>query len=273
MKKYILSLCLVCVLFCCAPIVVKGATQEELTQQLITTLTQMIAQLQEQIKVILDQQATQTSVSQNQSEKTDSTTTITINTEISNSKLQDQRKVAMEELLQNPTLESYKTFCNKAKGLQGFDTKEELNSDKTKIITVQETLYDELDYCKTLDGAKKFIVYTLPDNGLSIPFESNDTDLEREAKIRYNDALTEVSQKSKFIIFIFLSEKQYTPNYDVVSNIKSSINDLDKFSKQPNQQTQIANFIKNIFPFTDPMYQIRNLVKDDELWEYLANLK
>lgn len=63
MKKLFLSFVLASMLFVCAPVInaqeVVAPTQQELTQQLITLLTQMIQMLQKQIADILAAQATQ----------------------------------------------------------------------------------------------------------------------------------------------------------------------------------------------------------------------
>jgi len=259
MKKYILSLCLVSVLFCCTPIVAKATTQEEIKQQLIATLIQMIAQLQEQIKTILAQQAAQTSVSQNQSEKTDSTATSGI--EVSSSESQDLSKIAMEEFLKDPTFENYKAFCVKAKSLQGWGTIKKLNSNKDSVVSETPTLYDSLWDCKLLDNGKQFAVYSLPDDDLHLAFDKNDIDLVRVAKIKYNNELDEVSKKSKFVIISLLNNGGELKNYNVASSIEHDINLLNFDKKKRTANDPIWRNYSFSALFADPISEIRNHVE------------
>jgi hypothetical protein len=180
---------------------------------------------------------------------------------VSQACLNGPREVAIQELLENPTYENYKVFCNKAKTLDGYSTKQALDNNRVQISPVVKTLYEELEYCKLLDKIDNrehyLTVCNLSDNNLLIPFKYNDSDLAREVKIKYNDIINKVSPKSKFILAGTIIRGYQCPS--LVSNIENRIDKLDN-EKLALQKIEIKSILSTFF---DPIIQIRNLIENN----------
>ena len=111
----------------------------------------------------------------------------------------DQRVIAIKAFLENPTFDNYKTFCSKAKDLQGWTSKQVLDANRQNLITVNATLYDDTN-CKILERSD-ITIYSLPDASLNIPFLDNDSDKVRTSKIHINQFVSDLSKTNKFTIF------------------------------------------------------------------------
>jgi len=183
------------------------------------------------------------------SPKTDNKTDVV--NDVKENKPQDPRKIAIDELLKNPTFENYKAFCLKAKGSQGIGSVEKLDANREKIISVPLTLYESIRGCKRLDNGEKFTVYTLPDNNLYLPLKGDDTDLVRKTRIMWNDKLSEISKESKFLIFRGINSADAVWVFDLMPNLEYWL----AVSKNKFRQKDfyLLNFLE------DPMIEIRKL--------------
>ncbi len=110
-----------------------------------------------------------------------------------------ERRNSMIQFLENPTLDNYKLFCGKAKFLQGWTSKQVLDSSRENIVTVYDTLYDAMN-CKILERTD-ITIYSLPDANLNLVFQTDDSDAVRTLKIRANQRMTDLLANSKFVIF------------------------------------------------------------------------
>lgn len=140
------------------------------------------------------------------------------------------RSLLIAEFLKNPTLENLNIFCVSAKNIEGITTKQVLDSNREKIITIKSSLYEEMPDCQNINKTKENTAkYYLPlknkilntmyypalnktsypvyyfnlNDSLFVTIQSNDSDILREAKILYNDKIKSliIESKVKFILF------------------------------------------------------------------------
>ena len=176
---------------------------------------------------------------------------------------QDPSKVAMGILLQNPTYENFRNFCNQAKNLQGYTQKKILNASKDQMVLTTVSLYEEISGCKSLDKGQEFVVYTLPDSSLYLTLKDTDTDLVRETKVIYNDKLNTYSQSAKFVIFFNpLSGSKNPPigvdQKSVVSVSEYFLNQISINNPKQKSSVQLAK-ISVTGALMDPLIQLRRL--------------
>ena len=113
-----------------------------------------------------------------------------------------QKTALIANFLKNPTLENFKTFCAQAKNATGNSTKQVLDSSRQNLITVKQTLYEEMKDCQRLDSNTYIYILPLDDSSL-VPLESIDTDKIRKAKITTNDKIKSLMTTSTVKIFGF----------------------------------------------------------------------
>jgi hypothetical protein len=123
---------------------------------------------------------------------------ITEKAAIQDKKNNNPRAVAIRSFLDNPTFTNFKLFCEKAKSLDGWTTKQTLDEQRESIVTVTLSLYDDIN-CEILK--QDITVYQLPDDSLSIPYLTGDTDTLRTVKIKTNESINSLTTDSKFVIF------------------------------------------------------------------------
>jgi len=113
------------------------------------------------------------------------------------------RSALIAEFLKNPTLDNLKTFCAQAKNVTSNSTKQVLDSSRENLITVKQTLYEEMIDCQRLDS-NTYNIHILPlDDSSLVPLKNSDTDKIREAKIATNNKIKSLITTSKVKIFGF----------------------------------------------------------------------
>ena len=129
------------------------------------------------------------------------------NVNITQTQADIQRKELIKEFYNNPTLENFKTICDKAKNIDGNTTSQVLDSNRQNLITVKQSLYyDEgMSDCRRLNQDKYFVgSYFIPlDKTSLISFANDDTDTQRKIKIMFNSQINNLiaTSKIKFVIF------------------------------------------------------------------------
>lgn len=104
---------------------------------------------------------------------------------------------AIDAFLADPTIPNFQKFCADAKNLDGFTTKEVFNADRTAMIKVQKTLYEDTPSCASLDkDSFIWVIYT--DNFLLPLDNSGESDELRKSKIRYNEKIKSLSEYRMF---------------------------------------------------------------------------
>jgi len=119
-------------------------------------------------------------------------------------KTDDWRELA-EAFLEEPTLDNFDYFCKRSKEIDGPEKKEVLNDDRTEMIMVNATLYENFCWCKMYledDG----YVFVEADINHQIEFLPSDNDKEREYKIKYNEEIEEIVQNYNFYAFHIVSD-------------------------------------------------------------------
>jgi len=102
------------------------------------------------------------------------------------------------DFLNNPILDSLKTFCEKAKNISSSQTKEVLNEDKTAIKMVNIPLSETISSCAYLSDSNSDIVFISPSpSSLLIDLCATDTDTLRMTKIKWNDKIRGYNQTYK----------------------------------------------------------------------------
>jgi len=116
----------------------------------------------------------------------------------------DPKSVLIGDFFKDPTLENFKSICSLAKNIEGNTTKQVLDSNREKMITIKQSLYYDngMMDCQILDQEKGEYFLPLNDNSL-IAFQDNDTDEIRKAKIIFNDKIKNLiaTSKIRFVIF------------------------------------------------------------------------
>lgn len=119
--------------------------------------------------------------------------------------------IAIDDFLADPTLSNLTDFCEKAKNLDGPETWEALNEDRTKIqeemmpldesvglpcdIVFNEILHESPDGVARAGEEYQWNSY---DEDLIVQYDDNDTDRQRELKIKYNDFVQSLEQYNLF---------------------------------------------------------------------------
>lgn len=118
---------------------------------------------------------------------------------------------AIDDFLADPTLRNLTGFCENAKNLDGPETWETLNEDRTKMqeeimpldesvglpcdIVFNEILYESPDGVARAGEEYQWNSY---DEDLIVQYDDNDTDRQRELKIKYNDFVQSLEQYNLF---------------------------------------------------------------------------
>ena len=116
--------------------------------------------------------------------------------------INSQKTALIADFLKSPTLENFKTFCAQAKNVTGNSTKQVLDSNRQNLITVKQTLYEEMIDCQRLDSNTYIYILPLDDSSL-VPLGNSDTDKIRKAKITTNDKIKTLMTTSTVKIFGF----------------------------------------------------------------------
>ena len=180
-------------------------------------------------------------------------------TNIEQSESQNSREMVIDSLLENPTFEKFKVFCVKAKTLQGDKQKEILDTSRESIIFVPNSLYEEINDCSVIEKySDRSIVYSLPDNNLYLPLKDSDTDIVRKARIAYNNALKEVSENSKFIIFYNSMSDDFENDNGIDHNSLVSALEywLDQLNEEEWRLNEFKRSITDVF-LHDPIVKVK----------------
>jgi hypothetical protein len=107
-----------------------------------------------------------------------------------------------KDFLSNPTLDSLKVFCEKAKNIPSLQTKEVLNDDKTAIKLVNIPLSETIQGCGYLNNPNSGVVFISPTStSLLINLCAEDTDTLRVTIIKWNNKMREYNQTYKLYGF------------------------------------------------------------------------
>lgn len=159
-------------------------------------------------------------------------------TQVNPSNSNDPKTVLISQLLNNPTLESFRTFCNSAKNIQGKRTKQVLDSNRENMITVKLSLYDDFNDCQNLDNLDRGVSYLPLDSNLIVSLANNDTDDMREAKVIFNNKIKDImaTSKLKFIAF-----KKYPITVQSPTELFQSCVDVHDMQQQINKANEHLN--------------------------------
>ncbi len=156
-----------------------------------------------------------------------------------------------ETFLEDPTLNNFQYFCERAKKVTGPRKKEVLDDDRTEIIMVGATLYENFPWCEIYfeDGGYIF-VETNTDH--QIKLLPSDTDKDRWKKIMYNEKIEELVQKHSFYVF-----------HRTSSSIDSSNPSLhfEKCLLEPMRHVGLCSRFPENFRF--PQESLLNMLKTD----------
>ncbi len=111
--------------------------------------------------------------------------------------------ILIDSYLENPSIANLKTLCTEAKTTTGVGIKKVLNDDKTSIVEVRQSLYEDLPLCRFVVGGEIDYVFVVYDPSFIIPLtDQTDSDEIRTLKIQYNEKIKEMEQ---YGIFGFLN--------------------------------------------------------------------
>jgi hypothetical protein len=108
-----------------------------------------------------------------------------------------------EVFLEEPTLDNFDYFCKRSKEVDGPETKEVLNDDKTEMITISKTLYETVRPCqfyKEKEHQENYIFVNSSSNHKA-QFDQKDSDEVRKLKIIFNEEVEKLSKKYEFYGF------------------------------------------------------------------------
>jgi len=129
----------------------------------------------------------------------------------------DDWKELTEAFLEEPTMDNFGIFCERAKDVDGpeTETKEILSEDREEIetITVNKTLYESLPRCRLyfLDPEKRSYIFVESSEDHKMELLKSDTDEERKQKIRYNEQIEEVIKNYEFYAFPYIQSIETNP--------------------------------------------------------------
>ncbi len=121
---------------------------------------------------------------------------------LTTNELENEKSILITQFLNNPTLENFKVFCANAKKITGSKIEKTMDSSRENLVTTNLSFYYDIRDCKNLDANDG--VYYLPlDTNLLISLKSSDSDLEREAKLLYNEKINNLISTSviRFVLF------------------------------------------------------------------------
>lgn len=159
------------------------------------------------------------------------TSTIVVATTIEKNKVvkkdvvvNDARSILIAQFLKDPTLDNFKIFCASAKNVEGNRTKQILDSNREKMVAVKLSLYDEMTECKKFDTRTASTYYLPLDNSLLIAFKNDDSDWLREIKIRYNDKVKSLIDRSKIKFVRFAGSNNIYSPQDLFQSYVDTVN-------------------------------------------------
>jgi hypothetical protein len=98
------------------------------------------------------------------------------------------KSILIAEFLKDPTLDNFRSFCNKAKDIEGSQIEKTMDDSRESLITKKLSYYYDVEDCVYLNNPED--TYYLPlNNDLLVELKSNDPDWFREAKLIYNDKI------------------------------------------------------------------------------------
>ncbi|MCX6757617.1 MAG: hypothetical protein NTZ44_01920 [Candidatus Nomurabacteria bacterium] len=131
----------------------------------------------------------------------------------------NQSITAIDTFLLNQTLETFKTFCNKAKELPSIGQKKVLNDTKTDFIMKDNTLYDDYNLGKLCtialgqDKNSSYYKWTTYSPSYFVTFDNpNESDKARTLKINYNAFWKSLSDYKLIGFDIWQNKDAVTPN-------------------------------------------------------------
>ncbi|MEI6296391.1 MAG: hypothetical protein WCO84_01935 [bacterium] len=136
--------------------------------------------------------------------------TLIIDENIPQSEFVDMVKIEIGSLniidafLQNPTVENLKTLCFSAKNVSGWGTKQVLSGDRTSLVSVKNTLYEDFGWCENLIGkyvdSWAWTIYNSDDFLFPLTNQS-DSDSVRIQKINYNQKIKSLKLSEGDIVY------------------------------------------------------------------------
>lgn len=103
----------------------------------------------------------------------------------------------INEFLSNPSMDNFRVFCVKAKDIKSSQTKEVLSADRTKMETINKTLFEAINTCHYLTDPDSGFLFVSNLEDLLVDFDDIDTDSVRTKKISYNDQINELDHQYK----------------------------------------------------------------------------
>ena len=103
----------------------------------------------------------------------------------------------INNFLGNPSLDSFRVFCDRAKNIRSSQTKEVLSADRTRLETVNKTLFEVVSSCRYLNDPNSGVFFTPNLESLLVHLDSTDTDSIRIKKINYNNQIKELDHQYK----------------------------------------------------------------------------
>ena len=172
--------------------------------------------------------------------------------------------IIITDFLKDPTLENFKTFCEKAKGVEGLQVEKTMDDSKESLITKKLSYYYDLEDCVYLNDSEETFYFAL-DNGLRVELESNDPDWYREAKLLYNDKIQNLINTSglKFVSF----EKSMFSRIPFM--------DEDEFEDIESPQELFAYYLSGIKNVDDHVsqFELESEQEEEMVDDYVRNYK
>lgn len=156
----------------------------------------------------------------------------------------------IKEFLDDPSLDNFRVFCNKAKNVKSSQTEETLSEDRTKMELVNKTLFEIVSSCRYLNDPNSGVFFVSNPESLLVNLDSTDTDNIRTKKINYNNQIKELDHQYKI----------YSYNPCGIA----SLNDFFQYVFQSAEKDSfrcIGTLIKSI---KMPEVEIRNVLENEK---------